>query len=534
MKKMNREIYKKLGMAGAVLATIIVGILLFSKHWQFELPLYPNVDELLSLDNIHELMDQHIYSGSIYVLNFFRYPHLTFYYALVGCRILGKIITGVGTDILIRYVICSTAVISNVFMYFTLRKLGNDRLYSYIGFALSVFSLYGFSYLFYTGPDTMLYAIAQVVLYLGVLIYTDENEDRCIYLWYPLIAICIGLAAAAKYHGILFGLFWLILHISKKYYRNYRNNFVFFMCCFVLAVVFCVCNYSMFFHFDTFVGDNLYNLQHYAWGHPGIEHNIPLLGYFEAYALSPYGVVGLILFLLGIIRRITGRRFKEIACFGVMPLFVLIVLSRSSITLGRNLGLIAPFAIILFTDGITFCKELIHKYLGDKLKLSLKLFPAVLSLVIVLFNCIAVINAGRYELSYTAASKWIDENIPEGSKIYVTDYAPILNEDKYSVEVIGEDLSLLKDNLKDGEYFIGVGYALDYFDQKKDFLVCKGSYMYPELHSLKEQKLSGYNKLAEFNSVSYGYEWKYRAGYFDFARYSKSSYYMGPSIEIYN
>lgn len=73
-------------MAAAIIVTLIVGLLLFCKHWRFELPFYPNVDEQLSLDSIYNLMNQHIYAGDIYVLDFFRYPHLTFYYAVVGVR----------------------------------------------------------------------------------------------------------------------------------------------------------------------------------------------------------------------------------------------------------------------------------------------------------------------------------------------------------------------------------------------------------------------------------------------------------------
>ena len=44
-------------MAAAILVTLIVGVLLFCKHWQFELPFYPNVDEQLSLDCIYNLMN---------------------------------------------------------------------------------------------------------------------------------------------------------------------------------------------------------------------------------------------------------------------------------------------------------------------------------------------------------------------------------------------------------------------------------------------------------------------------------------------
>ena len=154
---MMRKIFQeKAGMAAAVAGTLIAGILLFYRHWQFELPLYPNVDEMLSLENIYNLLNQHLYTGDIYVLDFFRYPHLTFYYAAAGARILGKFLSGVETVVLLRYVICGTALLSNLCVYFTVKVMTGSRKWSYIGFLLSVFSLYGYAYLYYTGPDTLL------------------------------------------------------------------------------------------------------------------------------------------------------------------------------------------------------------------------------------------------------------------------------------------------------------------------------------------------------------------------------------------
>lgn len=203
MFRLQKEWQKKVGMAAAVFLTLAAGMLLFYRHWQFELPLYPNVDEQLSLGCIYELLGQHLYAGDIYVLDFFRYPHLTFYYAAVGARILGKFLAGVDTVVLLRYVICGTALLSNVCVYFSVKIMTGSRKWAYLGFLLSVFSLYGYAYLYYTGPDTLLYAVANIILLLGCLIWREKDEERAVYLWYPLLAVCIGLAMAAKYHGVV-------------------------------------------------------------------------------------------------------------------------------------------------------------------------------------------------------------------------------------------------------------------------------------------------------------------------------------------
>lgn len=70
IRKPDTETRKKFGMAAAVAATLLAGLLVFYRHWQFELPFYPNVDEQLSLDCIYNLLNQHLYAGDIYILDF--------------------------------------------------------------------------------------------------------------------------------------------------------------------------------------------------------------------------------------------------------------------------------------------------------------------------------------------------------------------------------------------------------------------------------------------------------------------------------
>ena len=524
----STSVRKNVNTAAAVLLTLAAGILVFYRHWQFELPYYPNVDEQLSLDCIYDLLNQHIYAGDIYVIDFFRYPHLTFYYAVVGVRLLGKLLSGTDTVILLRYVVCGTAVLSNVCIYFAVKIMTGKRDLSFAALWLSVFSLYGYAYLYYTGPDTMIYAVANVIMLLGCAIYRDVREDRVIYLWYPLLAICIGLAAAAKYHGILFGLFWLALHIKKKFWKNYRYNFVFFLNCIVLALVFCLCNYSMFFHFKTFVWDNLYNLSHYAWGHPGIEHNLPFLGYMEAYLLTGYGIAGCLLFVLGVVHTIRRKDWQQAVVFLIMPVVVILFLSKYQIVLGRNLSLVLPFSYLFMAYGLSEGKELLGKIKLDR--------AWVISAVIALMVCCNVATvccSYRYDLTYTYAVQYIDTQIPEGAVIYCTSFAPVIDTDKYTVVDIGEDISLLPDALGEREYFVDAEYATGYFGQRKDYLVTQGGYMYPELKAAYERKIGNYTLLRKYTGISYGKEWKYRIGYLDLFRYSPAEYYVGPGINIY-
>lgn len=525
---LEKEWQKKIGMAAAVAFTLIAGILLFYRHWQFELPLYPNVDEQLSLECIYELLNQHLYAGDIYVLDFFRYPHLTFYYAAAGARILGRFFGGTDTVILLRYVVCGTALLSNVCVYFSVKIMTDSRKLAYLGFLLAEFSLYSYDYLYYTGPDAMLYAVANVVLLIGCLIFQEKDEEKAVYLWYPLMAVCIGLAAAAKYHGVVFGVFWLSLHIGKKYWKRHRNNYLFFLDCIVMVLTFMLCNYSLFFHFKTFVGDNLYNLNHYAWGHPGIEHNLPLLGYLEAYGLTSYGIFGAFLLLFGGAYLIRKREWSTLVTFSLMPLCIILLLSKYSIVLGRNLSLALPFAFLFMSYGLMEVEALLEK------RWKSRSIAAAVAAVLVIINAVTVLGNYRYDLSYTAAAAYIEENIPAGAALYCTSYAPITEEGKYEVIDVGEDMSLLPDTLSENEYYIDVEYATGYFSQKKDNLFFKGEDMYPEKKALYEEKLNTFSLMEKWPSLSYGGEWKYRVGYFDLFLRPSKEYYTGPTVQVYH
>lgn len=529
--QLQKEWQNKVGMAIAVVFTLLAGMLLFCRHWRFELPHYPNVDEQLSLGCIYELLGQHLYAGDIYVLDFFRYPHLTFYYAAVGARILGKLLGSTETVILLRYVVCGTALLSNVCVYFSLKIMTKSRKWAYLGFLLSVFSLYSYAYLYYTGPDTMLYAVANGIMLLGCLILQEKDEERAVYLWYPLMAVCIGLAMAAKYHGVVFGIFWLSLHIGKKYWKRHRNNYLFFLDCIVLAAVFMLCNYSLFFHFKTFVGDNLYNLNHYAWGHPGIEHNLPFLGYLEAFALSSYGICGGLLLLLGVVYLIRKKEWGALVSFALMPICIIILLSKYSIVLGRNVSLVQPFAFLFMTNGLMEAEAFFRSRLA-RLRAGVD-FAAVAAGILVLSSIAVVLGNDRYDLTYDHAAVYIEENIPAGSTLYCTSYAPVADERKYEIIDIGEDLTLLPDKLSENEYFVDVEYATGYFSQKKDYLLFKGGDMYPEKKALYEEKTADFTLLESWQGLSYGGEWKYRIGYLDLLLRMPGEYYVGPTVAVY-
>lgn len=242
-----------------------------------------------------------------------------------------------------------------------------------------------------------------------------------------------------------------------------------------------------------------------------------------------------------------------------MPVCILLLLSKYQIVLGRNMSLVLPFAFLFMTYGLMEVERILSIYFlrqreiqkadqkeqelkktkddrGDrKGKRSITAAGIVIGAValMILCNAAVVCNSYRYGLTYTQASADIGDLIPEGSKIYCTSYAPMMDTNRYEIVEIGEDISLLPDRLVEGEYYIDVQYATGYFTQRKDYLICQGKEMYPDKKAAYEGKLGGYEIMKNYQGISYGGEWKYRIGYLDIFRYAPGEYYVGPSVLIY-
>ena len=214
--------------------------------------------------------------------------------------------------------------------------------------------------------------------------------------------------------------------------------------------------------------------------------------------------------------------------FLIMPVILILFLSRYKILLGRNLSLVMPFVFLFMVYGLAEIRRLLKKRNLDR-KWILPLVTALM----VLCNVAAVVNGYRYELSYTRAAQYLEEKIPRGAVIYCTSFAPAIDRERYEVVEIGEDISLLPDTLGEQEYYVDVEYATGYFNQRKDYLVKQGGYMYPDLKAAYDEKIAKYTLLQNYDGITYGKEWKYRIGYLDLFRCSPREYYAGPGIAVY-
>ena len=516
---------KKIKWVDVVSVTVILvfAFAIYCTHWRYELPFHPHADEPIVTDGIMKMIGDSIQSSLP-----FNYPHLSFYIGYFAYKIGNNFITIYDYYYFFRVILCGIALFSNVCMYFVGKRITCRKPYGYICLLISLFSFYQFQYLYYTGPDVLLYALANIVFLVAVEMFFADDEKAL--SLYPLIAILIGLAISAKYHGVLLGALWLAIHIARGYARDIHKNKRFIQNCFLILLAFFVCNWKILLDPQGFIDGFLFNFKHYAGRHQGIEHNMPLLAYFEAWVLYGFGFLGAIIFILGIIFCFKHIEYKKfVVVILVVPVIVLSILSRSTISLGRNISLILPVFYIFEAFGILS----IESIFVTRPKIG-KLVSTVLVWSMVLVNICGMLYLDNYDDSYEYMEKWIDKNIEMGSIIYIdSSYAPYIDNEKYDVKIAEGTLPTDIPNLAPDEYYVTSGLTFDRYLQRKDYYFMEGGYMYPDDAEEYMKEISKLQLVYNVTGVSGTFDSKFRLKYKDFFNKSHKSYFKGPTINVY-
>lgn len=522
MKKFRGNLYEGILLCSILLAAFVV----YYNHWKFELPLHPNVDENITVYAVRNLVK----GDKCLLIKNFNYPHIAFYWGALWCKIVSFFKDAFDMVLVLRVVECGFALFTNICIYALIKDVTGSKRWGFIGLLIALFSLYQAQYLYYAGPDAMLYGVANIIFYLGIKIYKEEDIKKVFHRWYPVMAVCIGLAASAKYHGIFLGFYWLIIHVMKKYYKKLQFNLQFVFSCFLIVVTWIVCDFSILVYGKEFIAGIIFNGQHYLQSEiPPLVHTCPFLGYLEVFVLHTYGFWGLFLLLVGVVYLLKKKSYRQFAVpYLAVVILVICVLGKFKLMLGRNLSLIMPCAQIFIVFGLYALEQFISlKYC--------KFVINVMVFIMVSLNIAALVVTENYSESYQAAEKWIEDNVSEGAAIYLTGYAPFIDNGKYTVVMLDfNDYVNLQEKLGDNDYFISIEYADMRYIQKKDYPILFGNeYVMPQWADTYFKTINKMTKIAQFPGITYEHGWRYRIGYMDGFSYPSSNYFIGPTIEIY-
>jgi 4-amino-4-deoxy-L-arabinose transferase-like glycosyltransferase len=281
----------------------------------------------------------------------------------------------------------------------------------------------------YITPDTFVTFWALVTLGCATLIMQRGRTSD-----YVLAGLSAGFTAASKYNGALVVLLIIAAHFLRTGRASWRDARL------VAALGLSIVGFLLITPFaildaPRFLADVRFEAQHYASGHAGMEGDT--LAWYVSYVLSWEGIV----FVLALIQITYGLWTRSKATLllttYVVPYFVFI--STYAVRNDRTLLPAMPLFILLsamllveLTKGTIFISRR-SASLSRRAAAGL----AVLAISVPAWNTMKMGIERTFVDSRTTARSWIDQTLPNGSKITVESYSPFVDPARFNVQGVG-------------------------------------------------------------------------------------------------
>ena len=447
---------------------------------------YLHTDEYITSNKIIDMIKK-----ENFILDYFKYPGFNFYYGIIVFFLLIKLqIVNMVDFFSIRVLYVMTAILSNLILIYVITKITKNIIIGLIVFILSITGFYIYTNLYYAGPDTLMYALGNVIILFIIKIYYSDNSEKNIFLYYLVYCIIVGIAISTKFHGILLIIPLLILHILKKYYKSYKNNFILFINLIIILLIFIIFNFSMFTDFTKFLNDIIWNIKHYKGTHIGMDDPYSWYTYTNALLLSEHDWMGLFFIIYGIMILIKKKKIDLLVLMIVTPFVTILFLSRYQLSLVRNISFCIPFMYVFIGVALNEIFEINNKIQ----KINYKIFQ-IFAVIIIVFMVIKNVYLIHYfetaQSSLIVAEEYIKNSVPEGSRIFLQGggYCPKIDKTKYII--IGNK------DLKKDDYVIDSSYSFGRFYNKTPWFA-GDNYMYITHKKNYENNLNKYILLKEF------------------------------------
>jgi 4-amino-4-deoxy-L-arabinose transferase-like glycosyltransferase len=243
---------------------------------------------------------------------------------------------------------------------------------------------------------------------------------------YSMSGLFAGLAIATKWNAFPIVIAFVAAYFIQSFENRKLGGRVFYAFLFLAIGLFIGAPYA-FLNLPIFLSSVGGVLTHYRGGHVGFEASKPYIFYIKNLSSSEgMGVAVFVAVAVGLLLSLI-RHKKEDFFLIVFPLLYYAFISRSKVTFPRNT--LPLYAVLPLYGGIflaqlsDFSKKLFE---GRSRRLGLVMFGFALTLVIAL-PVVRVIQfdvASAGKDTRTLSGRWIEENLPHGSKIAAEFYGP--------------------------------------------------------------------------------------------------------------
>ncbi|MFP3154154.1 hypothetical protein LQZ18_06910 [Lachnospiraceae bacterium ZAX-1] len=439
------------------LVAVMAAMWVYYTYLKKDLPNYPPMDE-----EIVALRAFDLFRGKNIVLNYFKYPSLSIYVGKGLFHLLNPIIAITETNYtyILRGAFTFFALISYVFVFLGVKKLENSKGTALLSALFGIFSLFQFCFLYYVGPDLLMVFFANGLFLSAVYMFKCNDADKNMKCYIPIFCILCGLAMSVKYNAVLAGILLVCVFCQKKYYKNIKYIYDTFRNLILIVLTFVVVNFSVFFHFETFIEDFKWNFTHYQTGHVGADCINPVMEYTKLFFVGSYGFIGGILVICGAAWLFYSKKYSEFIFLSILPLITILIQGKYKIMFPRNNTLIMVYSYCFMSMSLPLFEKLLirlkAKYKADKGIPSACGYS--IHVVIIFINICILLGYSNLKNNYLVESEnWINENIPVGSTIYLQTfadiYAPKLDQSKYNI-IYNSDVFSIPENIDENVYVV--------------------------------------------------------------------------------
>ncbi len=284
----------------------------------------------------------------------------------------------------------------------------------------------------YITVDMFLTAAALAGALLALQLF-DRGRQRD----YLLAGLAIGVAAACKYPGAVFGIGLVAAHFLRPHGGGWRDRRL-AIALLAAPLMFVVCTpYAVLDH-SAFLFEARHESRHYtSVGHAGMEGDAP--HWYASYALREEGLVTVAgVLAIGVA---VWRRDRRQLALATAPVVYLTIISLLAVRNDRTLLPAIPFLVVLAAG----LGSDLWQRIGTRLRPMLetqggagRTTAAVLLLGAVaigppLARTLGEARRLRAPDSRAVAAAWIDQHLPAGSTVAIEPYAPYVDPRRFQV-----------------------------------------------------------------------------------------------------
>ncbi len=433
---------EKLLMAAILFSALVIRIV----NVRFGYPLQTHTDEPTLVKAALEI----IKTGDLNPHNF-QYPSLTIYlqallflFIQLPERVLGVQLFPVQWIDFFVYARVLNVFFSTATIYFVY-EIGRRLFGAWAGFAAMLFLSVSSAHImnaYFATVDTPAAFWPSVACLMAVLIYTNNGESK---LWHYLVGgLSVGLATSSKY-TVFFSFLPILVAHGYHAHRGKRwfNKYILASLLAVPVGFFVTMPYALL-DFKGFYEGLLFQSRAYTY-HLGAESQTSTSFhlYFKDLFTQGYGEIPTMLSFVGLISLLTKKRLEALLLIS-FPLALFIFLGLYKVYFFRNILPAIPFMALLSGYGIAVIVVLVGK-LRSYLSLDRRGYryaAAGLIVMLIFFSLESQIRADMRMIrdntlpdTRWVSLKWIQQNIPPGTRIGREFYTPPIEmySDKYSV-----------------------------------------------------------------------------------------------------